>query len=249
MNLNNEQVLNIVIPMAGEGSRFKDAGFKDPKPLIKINNKYMIEVVVENIKPKTAHKFIFICQKEHYDEYNLKDVFDGMNINYLAICIEGVTEGALCTVLKAKEHINNTNPLMVANSDQWIDVNIDDYIEKSLNKDVDGMIMTMFARGKKWSYVQKENDLVIEVQEKKEISNEATVGIYNFKSGATFVQAGEDMISKELRVGGEFYLAPVYNLLISQKGRVKTFFVEKMCGLGTPEDYEAFIKSDFSNDV
>ena len=174
-------MLNIVVPMAGRGSRFFDAGYEMPKPLIDINGHPMIEYVVKNITPNQDHRFIFICQEEHIQKYHLDITLNAIAPSCTIIPITYITEGAACTVLLAEQYINVEAPLMIANSDQYVDVDINDYVDSI--RENDGLIMTMPANHPKWSYIQFDNQgYVTLVREKEVISNEATVGIYNLLS-------------------------------------------------------------------
>jgi len=241
-----EKVLKIIIPMAGAGKRFLEAGYSFPKPLIDINGKSMIQLVIENLKPSCAHKFIFICQKEHYDKYSLHEIFNNLagSDNYECIQLTNLTQGAACTVLTAVEYINDDNDLIIANSDQLVDININDYIDFSRQSNADGVIMTFEATHPKWSYARVgSDDNVLEVAEKKVISNHATVGIYYFKQGNKFVESAHTMIAKDIRVNNEFYVCPTYNEIILKNGLVKIYEIkpEQMHGLGTPEDLEKYL--------
>ncbi|MFN3234207.1 MAG: glycosyltransferase family 2 protein [Gammaproteobacteria bacterium] len=245
--------LNIVIPMAGAGSRFAKAGYQDPKPLIPVCGKPMIEIVVENLRPSRPHHFIFICQQTHIEKYDLKNKLKAIAPNCSIIEIQELTEGAACTVLESKPIINNNNPLMIANSDQYIDYSIDSYLEKMERENLDGLIMTMKANDPKWSFVGFDDtgNNVSRVAEKQVISNEATVGIYNFAHGSDFVSAAEQMIKNNERVNGEFYVAPVYNTLIAaKKYNVGTVNIGKeldgMYGLGIPADLNNFLTTDIA---
>ena len=239
--------------MAGKGSRFQEAGYAFPKPLIDIHGKTMIEIVIKNLTPKTDHKFIFICQKEHYEKYDLHNIFKNTTKNnFEVIQINGITEGAACTVLCAKKYINDENPLLIANSDQYIEADINSFIDKSSNQGVDGNIMTFESSHPKWSYVRLNSDkLVLETAEKKVISNEATVGIYYFKEGKDFVEGAENMIKKNIKSNNEFYVCPVYNELILKHKKITTdkIQVSKIHGLGTPEDLNKFIKKLDEKDI
>ena len=234
-------MLNIVIPMAGRGSRFADAGYELPKPLIDVNGKPMIEVVTANIRPKCDHRFIYICQEEHLNKYNLSDELERMSPGCKIITIDHITEGAACTVLLSEKYIDNDDEMMIANSDQYVDTDINDYIPQI--KDNDGLIMTMPADHPKWSYIRfDDNGYVTEVREKEVISHEATVGIYNYKHGSDFVKYAHQMIEKNIRVNNEFYVAPVYNEMIADGKKIVFHNVgEKMHGLGTPEDLNKFL--------
>ncbi len=246
--------LNIVIPMAGAGSRFIKEGFEDPKPLIPIHGIPMIRWVIENLKPKTKHRFIFICQKSHIDQYNLFSKLRVWAPGCEVVALTELTDGAARTVLKARHLIENNSPLMIANSDQYIDASIDDYLEQMVTRSLNGLIMTMNAFDSKWSFVKiDDKNLVKNVVEKQVISNIATVGIYNFLKGCDFVHAADTMISKNLRVNNEFYVAPVYNQLIAEGARVGVYNIGSegagMYGLGTPIDLRSFMALDFTKNL
>jgi len=234
--------------MAGRGSRFADAGFTDPKPLIKFGGKPMIQWVIDNIRPSCAHRFIFLCLAEHLMRYpRLRPELELLCPGCVIIAIDQVTEGAACTVLLAWEYINNADPLMIANSDQYVELKIDDYLQTLADQKAAGLIMTFWADHPKWSYCRMRPDgTVSEVLEKQVISNEATVGIYNFAHGRDYVSAAGTMIARNLRVNGEFYVAPVYNLLIERGARIVTARIGKgaegMHGLGTPEDLRRYME-------
>lgn len=235
-------MINIVIPMAGRGSRFAKAGYELPKPLIDVNGRPMIEVVTRNIAPKRQHRFIYICQQEHLEKYSLSERLKKISPNCEIIAIDHITDGAACTVLLAERYIDNDDPMMIANSDQFVDTDINDYL--SAIKDNDGLIMTMPADDPKWSFIQYDKDgYVTMVREKEVISNEATVGIYNYAKGSYFIKYAKQMIEKNIRVNNEFYVAPVYNEMIEDGKKIVFKDVgSKMHGLGTPEDLEKFLE-------
>ena len=241
--------------MAGAGSRFAKAGFADPKPLIKIFGKPMIEIVVDNLRPTIKHRFIFICQKKHLEKYNLEDKLSKIAPNSQIVVIDGLTEGAACTVLAAEKFINNEIPLMIANSDQYIDYSIDTYLEKQFKDSCDGLVMTMKANDPKWSFIGfNKNNEVERIVEKEVISDEATVGIYNFSKGSDFVYGAKKMIQEDLRVNGEFYVAPVYNILLKEnvyKIEIVNIGSEQngMYGLGIPDDLNFFLKTDIAKKI
>jgi NDP-sugar pyrophosphorylase family protein len=241
-------MLNIIIPMAGRGSRFSEAGYTFPKPLIDVAGHTMIEVVITNLHPKRIKdfRFIFICQREHYEQYDLHNIFRNAvgGDNFEVVKLNGITAGAACTVLSAKAFINNEDDILIANSDQYIDFDVDSFIDKSREDDKDGLIQTFESSHPKWSYVRLDKEgKVIETAEKKLISNEATTGLYYFKHGSDFVRATESMIKKDARHNGEFYVCPVYNELILEGKNifVDDITIDKMHGLGTPEDLNIFL--------
>jgi len=243
-------ILSIVIPLAGKGSRFTEAGYKDPKPFIDVAGKRMIERVIENLTPQRPHRFIFIAQAEHLELYNGRQILtDATKGNCVIIPIESITQGAACTVLLAKDIINNANPLMIANSDQYLDIDINKYLElvdQQYKAGHDASIMTMNRTESKWSFVLRNRlGKVSRVIEKQPVSDEATIGVYNWKAGSEFVRAAETMILKNLRHNNEFYVAPAFNELISDGGLVGTVLIpkDKFLALGTPSDLEESLKS------
>ncbi len=243
-----DKTTKIVIPMAGAGSRFKEAGYSFPKPLIDINGKPMIQLVIENLKPKKHdYRFILICQKEHYDQYSLNNIFDNIIPGkYDCVQLTSMTQGAACTVLTATDLINDNNDLIIANSDQLVDIDIDDFIDFSRHDNTLGTIMTFVSNHPKWSYVRLDNQgYALEMAEKKPISDQATVGIYYFSEGKKFVEAATSMIEKDIRVNNEFYVCPCYNELLLQNGKVNVWQIQnnQMHGLGTPEDLNIYLDS------
>lgn len=244
--MSKEKELHIVIPMAGQGYRFKEAGYAFPKPLIDIRGKTMIEVVIGNLKPSVKYEFIFVCQRDHYEKFDLYNIFKNATGNrFEVVQLNGQTEGAACTVLSAMEYINDDNDVLVANSDQFIETKIDSFVEKARQTGVDGLIMTFQSSHPKWSYARTDDSgRVTEVAEKKVISKQATVGIYHFRRGSDFVNALQSMIRKNIRHNNEFYLCPVYNELILSGNRIFTDEIpaHNMHGLGTPEDLNQFFQ-------
>lgn len=236
--------MNIIIPMAGAGSRFEQAGYSFPKPLIDVRGKPMIQAVVDSLN--INGNYIFIVQKSHYEKYSLQYTLNLIAPNCKIIQVEGLTEGAACTTLLAKELINNEKPLLIANSDQYLDWDSNQFMYSMIAHGIDGGILTFDSKHPKWSYAKiNSNGYVTEVAEKKPISNHATVGVYYFNQGKNYVKAAEQMISKNIRTNGEFYVCPVYNECILNKEKIKIFNIDSdsMWGLGTPEDLDYFLKN------
>jgi len=239
--------LNILIPMAGAGSRFEQAGYTFPKPLIDVKGKPMIQIVVENLNIDA--NYIYVVQKSHREKYNLDTLLNLLTPNCKIIEVEGITEGAACTALLAKEHIDNENPLFFANSDQFVEWDSNEFMYKMQETKADGGIVTFKSSHPKWSFVKiNDNGLVIEVAEKNPISDTATVGYYYWKQGSDFVKFAEEMIDENIRVNNEFYVCPVFNHAIKHGKHIRTFDVPKMWGLGTPEDLNYYlINSKYDN--
>ena len=233
--------LNILIPMAGAGSRFEQAGYTFPKPLIDVRNKPMIQVVVDNLNIDA--NYIYIVQKKHREQYNLDTLLNLITPNCKIVEVDGLTEGAACTALLAKEYINNDAPLFFANSDQFVEWDSNEFMYKMQETNADGGIVTFTATHPKWSFAKIDgNGLVTEVAEKNPISDIATVGYYYWKHGSDFIKYAEQMIEKDIRVNGEFYVCPVFNQAILEGKKIFIHEASEMWGLGTPEDLENFLR-------
>ncbi len=238
-------MIDIVIPMAGRGSRFAEKGYELPKPLIDVAGQPMIQRVIENLTPAFEHRFIFLVLKDHIEKFEIDKKLKGwVGASCECVVVDRVTEGAACTVLLAQEFLSETNDMMIANSDQIIDVSITDYINWTREQSLDGSIMVFEDSDPKWSFAKLDNNgFVTEVAEKVPISNLATVGIYYFNPGSDFVRYANQMIKKDIRVNGEFYVCPVYNEWVADGRKIKTWKVNKreMHGVGTPDDLEIYL--------
>ena len=239
-------MINIVIPMAGMGSRFAEAGFKNPKPFIDVNGKPMIVRVMENLNYPDAN-FILIARKEHIIAEQALVAQIKADYNCTIIEIDKLTEGTACTVLYSHHLINNNTPLLIANSDQIIDASIKDFIDDCFNRNLDGSILCFedSELNPKWSFAKIDaQNLVTEVKEKQPISKYATVGIYLFTEGKTFVDSSIDMIIENDRVNNEFYTCPVYNYAIKKDKKIGIYNVleSEMNGIGTPKDLEIYLR-------
>jgi NDP-sugar pyrophosphorylase family protein len=243
--------INLVIPMAGEGSRFRSRGYSFPKPLIQMpDGNPMIKMVIDCLGIKRAN-WHFIIKAEHENQYRLGQIIPrmvkpwqphGVSIHTL----HETTEGAACTVLTLRNQINNDAPLIVANSDQywqWHAPRFLNFLESQSKTQagvVDGAILTFKSFHPKWSFILVKDGFVERVAEKDPISDDATVGVYYWRQGKFFVDSADEMIRLGQRINGEYYVAPTYNKMI-QKGRVVIpYSVSEMQGVGTPEDLEKF---------
>jgi NDP-sugar pyrophosphorylase family protein len=232
--------------MAGEGSRFKSKGFERPKPFIDVNGKPMIERVIENLNITDA-RFILIARKEHIEKEKKITEYIMSKYNIQIVLVDKLTEGTDCTVLYARNYINTNEPLLIANSDQIVDIDLNDFVRDCINRDLDGSILTFKDKYKnpKWSFAKvDESGLVVEVKEKEVISDYATVGIYFYSKGKDFVDSSIDMIVRNDRVNNEFYVCPTYNYAIKNGKKIGIFDIDflNMHGLGTPEDLKQYIE-------
>jgi NDP-sugar pyrophosphorylase family protein len=233
--------MKVLIPMAGEGSRFVREGYRLPKPLIDVDGKPMIQRVVENLNFNA--EYIFLVRKEHIMAYSeLAEVISGLKAKSDIVIVDKLTEGAACTALLAKHLINDDDDLLIANSDQIISYSSHNFESFKRLTNVDSMVYVFNADHPKWSFVKVGTDgLVTEVAEKRPISNIATCGIYWYRHGSDFVKYAEKMIEKDIRVNNEFYIAPVYNEMIADQKTLLPFYVNEMHGIGIPDDLNAYL--------
>lgn len=233
--------LNVVIPMAGAGHRFERAGYSRPKPLIDVRQRPMIQVAVESLGINA--RYIYVVQRAHRISYQLDVILNMITPNCEIVEVDGVTEGAACTILTAKHLVNSDAPLFIANSDQYVEWSPLDFFYAMRQSQVDGGIVTFTATDPKWSFAQVDSttQYVIAVAEKTPISTDATVGYYYWKRGSDFVRYAEQMIAKNIRVNNEFYVCPVYNEAIQDGQKIRAFPAQQMWGLGTPEDLTSFL--------
>ena len=237
--------LNVLIPMAGRGSRFARVGYAKPKPFIDVAGRTMIERVLDNLAIPGA-RYILMGRREHFEaEPELAAQLEARPD--VVLCpVDLETEGTACTVLLARGLIDGDEPLLIANCDQIVDFDCASYIDDAVRRGLDGSILVFRDRDRdpKWSFARLgEDGLVREVREKVAISDLATVGIYHFRTGRIFIDAAVDMIARNDRTNGEFYTCPVYNYAIATGARIGVFEIaaDAMHGLGTPEDLERYL--------
>jgi HAD superfamily hydrolase (TIGR01509 family) len=233
--------MNIVVPMAGAGQLFKQAGYSFPKPLVDILGKPMVQWVVENIN--VEGRFIFIVRAEDYLKYNLQHLLTLLAPGCEIVQLDEPTSGAALSVLTAEQYINNDSPLTVVNSDQLLEWNSNEFFYAMAADECDGGLVTFESTHPKWSYVKTgANGLVIEAAEKKPISNQATAGVYYFAKGADFIRHTNEMVAQGIHTNGEYYVCPVYNQYIAAGAKIRPFNIKNMCSFATPEDLAFFIQ-------
>lgn len=250
--------MNIVIPMAGRGSRFANSGYELPKPLVEIQGRPMIEWVVKSIGA-AEHRHIFIVQKEHIELYKLDELLESLVNKCVIIPIDYITEGQASSILLAEPWLDD-DYLLTVNCDQVVEWNfqrfLDSFSTYSREWDsifrYDGVIPTFedTSGNTKWSYAEtryksigyEDYDVVSRVEEKNPISPHATVGLYGWNRGSDFVKYAKRMIAQNKRVNNEFYAAPVYNEAI-EDGKNFRIFDCKVHTTGTPEELNAFLQT------
>src|SRR5690606_26523022 len=187
---------------------------------------------------------IFIVQKEHYDKYNLKHLLNVIAPRCSIITVDSVTDGAACTTLLAEHLINSNNPLLICNSDQFVELDSNQFFYSVSDPGIDGAILTHNSTHPKWSYCEvDEYGWVRRVAEKEVISNYANVGWYYWQRGSDYVKYAKQMIDKDIRVRGEYYVAPVTNEAVQDGKKIKIFPCERMWGCGDPESFEYLLEN------
>jgi dTDP-glucose pyrophosphorylase len=240
-------MINIVVPIAGHGSRFMQSGYRCPKPLIPVLGQSMIELVVRNMKPSRPHRFIFVCQSLHLRNFPLRGLLKSCSPECEIVEIDCVTEGPASTVLHAKDLFNNADPLVIADCGQYVTLNVDEYLKALCDTMTDGLIVTMQTHKRKWTHLDLDTaNKVARIIDQKGTSDQALAGIYGFSHGADFVHAAEQMITKDLRVENEFKVAYAYNEMIGADKTIGFYTIGKMgkemfC-FGTPDDLDVFLK-------
>ena len=240
----DEQKINVLIPMAGRGSRFAEAGFTDPKPLIKTKGKTMIEWAMQSFGflPKENVQFIFVILKEHDEKFSLhKHLIDIFGEHIKVVVTDSVTRGQAETCLLAKDLIDNYNKLFIFNCDTFSQT--PNLYSEIMDYDPEGLLVCFEANDPRYSFAKLDAyGYVCETAEKRPISNYASNGMYYFKHGHLFVQAAEAVITEGAQEQGEFYIAPLYNRLIALGKRVRISLVKENWILGTPEELARFEK-------
>ncbi len=228
---------NVLIPMAGAGSRFVDAGYIMPKQLIMVDGTQMLDWSLKSIN-KDDCNLIFAIRQEHISNFSMDKILKSRYGDDIKIVVvDHLTDGSVSTCLLAKEYINNDDPLLI----YTLDVFFEPYFNPSDLPDSDGFLLTFKSNNDGYSYAQLDEDgYVSRTAEKEVISENAAVGVYGYKSGKMFVKYAEKMIDENIRTKGEFYVCPLYNLMIEDGLKVTTKPVEKMHLMGTPSELEFF---------
>lgn len=234
-----------MIPAAGAAQRFKERGFKEPKPLIEAKGKPLIKWASDSLNFVLPKDFVFLVCEGHITEFKIDQRLKQLYSSEITIVpVKGLTEGAACTVLLAEQWINNDDPLIIINCDLTFKAPLEETIEKCFQEDSDACIITFESDSPRFSFakVDAKTGLVTEVAEKKPISNLATVGCYFFRRGSDFVAGAKEMIRKNIRVNNEFYVVPVYNELVQKGLKIRAIPCEWVINFGTPDELEAFVQ-------
>ena len=241
--------MNIVIPMAGRGLRFVDAGYLVPKPLIPVFGSPMFTWALKSLPLDLAQRVIFICLEDHLKSWPLRQAIESRYsfCNPIIIPVSSITEGQACTVLLARTYIDSDEELIVHNGDTYFCSDLRQKLTGATEK-AGGIISVFHATDARWSFARiDDRGYVVEVAEKKPISSWATTGMYYFRHGRDFVAKAAEMIRRNERVNNEFYVGPVYNLLIRDGMKITLDIVNEMYCLGTPDELAAFMQQQKRN--
>ena len=235
--------MNILIPMAGLGERFREVGYGLPKPLIDVDGQPMIERVIEGLG--LDGNYIFVVQKEHIEKYHLDITLKKIVPDCRIVVLDGLTEGQAISVLSAKEFIDNSEELLIVNCDTYFLWETERFLDTIDSDDLDGMIFTFIddSGNPGWSYAEVNDDgVVVRVAEKQVISNIAMAGAFYWKKGSDFVEYTSTMITKDIRINDEFYITPVFTEAISDGKIIRNYNILDMLSMDTPSDLEDFTK-------
>jgi len=236
--------MNFVIPMAGEGKRFKDTGIKKPKFMIKYKEKMLFDWAMESLPIDLVHKIYFICLKQHESDFSVKEFIKShmgkisKNIDFEVILIDKKTRGQAESVLAAKQNINNKRSLLIFNIDSYFKSSrLKSNLKSLRNRNVDGLMGVCYSNNPVLSFVKKsDKGFVTKIKEKEVISDLASTGLYVFTKGSDFIKNTEYMINKDVRIKNEFYISEIYNIMIKKEKKFIIDTSEEFMDLGTPEN-------------
>ncbi len=243
----------VVIPAGGSGVRFQNSEFKELKPFINFLGKTMFEWILLGFNSKIYNvKFKIIIRREFQNQYNKEIKYLENQYNVIFYYIDLITEGTTATALFLYDEINNDDFLLLANCDQIVDIDFDDFLNEHLSSKVDGSMLVFenIAKDKKWSYVKVDNnDMIQFVKAKDPISDWAVVGWYCYTKASYFISSGIKQIINLDKVNGEYYLCPTFNYLISEGKQIKAIKIKasKMHGIGTPKDLKKYLSQNTTN--
>lgn len=235
--------MKLIMPMAGEGSRFRDVGYDKVKPMIDVCGIPMF-VFVERCIGLDFDERIFIVRKDHDIKEDVLKWYPDAHV----IELDELTEGTACTIMKAREHFEDGSSIFISNCDQWVDWEPEKFKMIASQHEVDGIIANFHCpeRDPKWSFAEIDGlNNITRVAEKDPISEWATVGYYYWRDGRHFIQSVENMIAADDRVNGEFYTCPTYNytLKLDGIGDIRHIGIKQMQGIGTPDDLKNFLEN------
>ncbi|WP_028982248.1 glycosyltransferase family 2 protein [Sporocytophaga myxococcoides] len=236
--------MKVILPMAGRGSRFNGSGYNVPKPFIPVEGKPMFAWAMQSIEGIDCSELIVIALREHEEIYKLTELISEFApAKTSLVLINDVTEGQLCTVLAARDLINNDEDILIISSDTIVISEIGKEIGRK-REGCKGIISVADMPGDRWSFARLNKDGFVDlVAEKERISDHASTGIYYFSSGKEFVEMAEEIVNNKEKTKGEYYVIPLYQKLINNGYKVMISEASEMWDLGTPESLNTFLKT------
>lgn len=235
--------MNILMPMAGRGSRFQSSGYSIPKPFIPVNGKPMFAWALESIKQIQYTKLYITALKEHESKYQISKLVDRYIKNYVIKYLEKTPSGQLISALSHRDHIDTREDVLIISSDTLVISHIHDDI-RNKQTSVAGIISVADMPGDMWSFVKTNSkEEVIEVAEKIRISNYASTGLYYFAHGDEFISYADQLIKQRKKVNNEYYVIPVYSEYLKDGRKISISRANEMWDMGTPNSLKKFISS------
>ena len=235
--------MNLIIPMAGRGSRFANCGITLPKPLIPIKGKPMVFWALQSLRGFSFSQIIFLVLSDHEKKFKVSEELKKyVKSPFKIILINEVTEGQLSTTLAAKRYIDTDEDVLITSSDTFVKSDLAEDIRNKFS-DTMGIISVANVPGDSWSFARTdENGRVVEVSEKIRISEFASTGLYYFSNGHQFVQVAEMIISNCEKTQKEYYVSSVYKKYIESECRIDVSLADEMWDMGTPNSLKIFEK-------
>lgn len=243
--------MNILVLMAGDSRRFEEAGYAFPKNLVEIDGLPLAERVLRQLEPLLPRgRVISVVREEEDRRFHTADVVRLICPSATVVPVPALESGAACTALLAVEHLVRDEPLLIFNGDQIISRDLSAIVADFEDRGLDGGTIVFNAVHPRWSYVRLgEDGLVVEAAEKRPISTHATAGAYWYRRAGDFLDAVMDMIRKDARVDGRFYVCPAFNEMILRQARIGIVEIarDEYHSFATPQgvrEYEELLAGD-----
>lgn len=237
--------MNFVIPMAGKGQRFVDAGYKVPKMLIEAKGKTLLQWSIDSLPMQLCTNLVCIILQEHEEQFRLSSLINELYAEQTKVqflFLDKVTRGQAETIFLAKDLLDTNIDLVVFNIDTYF--KSDGLAEKLQINSIDGVLGAFDSAEDRFSFAQTDElGIVVKTAEKQVISNNALTGMYHFKKVADFIDTVSYHLDNDIRVNNEFYIAPMYNYLIAKGKKFIVDHCDEHAILGTPQELEQFLHS------
>jgi NDP-sugar pyrophosphorylase family protein len=236
------------MPVAGLGSRFATVGITEPKPLIRIGNTPMVRWAADSIPFVDDDDFVFVVRQVHVDEHDIDDrLRDIFSSAVDVVVIDYLTEGPACTTRLAAECVDESESVVITDSDHYFENEAYCALVSGAPDDVAGAVPVFESAQEGLSYSALNGHRITRVREKERISSYANIGAYYYRKFGDFLSALERMEATAERVNNEYYVAPTYNELIADGKTVAARECETVWSLGTPHAVERFEREFLSD--